>query len=191
MKIKYNAPTVLTFAFICTAVLILSQTVAPSLTIQWFAVSGRTGFNAGSLRCWVTLFTHVLGHKDWPHLISNLTFILLIGPILEEIYGSLSLVIMMCITALVTGTLNVLFFSTGLLGASGVVFMMVLLVSFTNFDKGEVPLTFILVVILYLGKELFDSFQSLFGTGDDISQFGHIVGGFIGSMFGFLRVPRR
>jgi membrane associated rhomboid family serine protease len=191
MKIKYNAPTVLTFAFLSATVLILSQTVARSLTVQWFAVPGRTGFNAGSLRCWVTLFTHVLGHKDWPHLISNFTFILLIGPILEEIYGSVSLVIMICITALVTGALNVLFFSTGLLGASGVVFMMILLVSFTNFNKGEIPLTFILVVILYLGRELFDSFRGFFGTGDDISQFAHIAGGFIGSLFGFLRVPRR
>jgi membrane associated rhomboid family serine protease len=191
MKIKYNAPTVLTFAFISAAVLILSQTVAPSLTIQWFAVPGKAGFNAGSFRCWITLFTHVLGHKDWPHLISNLTFILLIGPILEEIYGSVSLVIMICITALVTGTLNALFFSTGLLGASGVVFMMILLVSFTNFNKGEIPLTFILVMILYLGRELFESFRGFFGTGDDISQFAHIVGGFIGSLFGFLRAPRR
>ena len=191
MKIRYNAPTVLTFAFISAAVLTLSQTLEPSLTVQWFAVPGRTGFHAGSLRCWITLFTHVLGHKDWSHLISNFTFILLIGPILEEMYGSASLAIMICITAFVTGALNVLFFSTGLLGASGVVFMMILLVSFTNFNKGEIPLTFILVLVLYLGKELFDSFRGLFGPGDDISQFAHIAGGFIGSLFGFLRVPRR
>jgi len=182
---------VLTFALISATVLILSQTVAHSLTVRWFAVPGKTGFNAGSLRCWLTLFTHVLGHGDWPHLISNFTVILLIGPILEELYGSVSLAIMICITALVTGALNALFFSTGLLGASGVVFMMILLVSFTNFNKGEVPLTFILVVILYLGKELFDSFRGLFGTGDDISQFAHIAGGFIGSLFGFIRAPRR
>ena len=191
MKIRYNAPAVLTFAFISAGILLLSQTVAPSLTVQWFAVPGRSGFHAGSLRSWITLFTHVLGHKDWSHLISNFTFILLIGPILEETYGSASLVLMMFITALVTGVLNVLFFSTGLLGASGIVFMMILLVSFTNFNHGEIPLTFILIMILYLGRELFNSFHGLFGAGDDISQFGHIVGGFIGSLFGFLRVPRR
>jgi len=69
------------------------------------------------------------------------------------------------------------------------VFMMILLVSFTNFNKGEIPLTFILVLFLYLGKELYDSFQGLFGGGDNVSQFAHIVGGFIGSLFGFLRVP--
>ena len=188
MKIKYNAPTVLTFAFISAIVLILSQTVLPSLTEQWFVVSGKGKFSPASVRCWVTLFTHALGHANWPHLISNFAFILLIGPILEELYGSFSLFIMICITALVTGVLNVLLFSSGLLGASGVVFMMILLASFTNFSKGEIPLTFILVLVLYLGRELYNSFG---GGNTNISEFAHIVGGFIGSLFGFFRVPRK
>ncbi|MCL2380007.1 MAG: rhomboid family intramembrane serine protease [Treponema sp.] len=184
MKIKYNAPTVLTFAFASAIVLVLSQTVAPSLTEQWFLVPGREGFSPTGLRGWLTLFTHTLGHANWPHLVSNFAFILLIGPILEEVYGSFSLFIMIAITALVTGLLNVIFFPSGLLGASGVVFMMILLASFTNFSRGEIPLTFILVLVLYLGREIFDSFGD--GPGD-ISQFAHIVGGFIGSLFGFFR----
>jgi membrane associated rhomboid family serine protease len=188
MKIRYNAPAVLTFAFISAIILILSQTVARSLTEQWFVVPGRGNFNPESFRNWVSLLTHALGHKNWPHLVSNFTFILLIGPILEEIYGSLSLLIMICITVLVTGVLNALLFSSSLLGASGVVFMMILLASFTNFNRGEIPLTFILVLILYLGRELLDAFGS--GVNDDISHFAHIVGGFIGSLFGFFRVPR-
>ena len=189
MKIKYNAPTVLTFAFLSAAVLILSQTLMRSLTEQWFLVPGKGGFHAGSIRSWVTLFSHVLGHANWPHLVSNFSFILLIGPILEEIYGSLLLLFMIFVTALVTGVLNVLFFSTGLLGASGVVFMMILLASFTNFNKGEIPLTFILVLILYLGRELFNSFggQNAPGANGNISEFAHIVGGFFGSLFGFFR----
>ena len=186
MKIKYNAPTVLTFAFISAAVLILSQTVAHSLTEQWFLVPGREGFSVTSPRNWVTLFTHVLGHANWPHLVSNFAFILLIGPILEEVYGTFALFVMIVITSVVTGALNVFFFSSGLLGASGVVFMMILLASFTNFSRGEIPLTFILVLLLYLGRELFNSFGADPG-GANISQFAHIVGGFIGSLFGFLR----
>jgi len=187
VRIKYNAPTVLTFAFISAAVLILSQTVARSLTEQWFLVPGKNNFSPSSFRNWVTIFTHVLGHKDWLHLVSNFSIILLVGPILEEIYGSFSLFIMICITAFVTGLFNILLFNSMLLGASGVVFMMILLASFTNFNKGEIPLTFILVLILYLGKEFFDSFGSLTAAGDSISHFAHIVGGFIGSLFGFFR----
>jgi membrane associated rhomboid family serine protease len=186
MRIKYNAPTVLTFTFISTVVLILSQTMFPFLTDNWFVVPGRGGFSPARFQNWVTLFTHVIGHANWTHLVSNFSIILLIGPILEENYGSLSLLFMIALTALVTGVLNIFFFPTALLGASGVVFMMILLASFTNFNKGEIPLTFLLILVLYLGRELFNSFSS-----NSISEFAHIVGGFCGSLFGFFRLPKR
>jgi membrane associated rhomboid family serine protease len=186
MRIKYNAPTVLTFTLISALVLLLSQLVFPNLTTKWFMVAGRGNFNVGSFRNWVTLFTHVIGHGGWSHLINNFMLILLIGPMLEENYGSAELLIMIVITALVTGVLNVLLFKSYLLGASGVVFMMILLSSFTNFSRGEIPLTFILVLILYIGVELLNSINS-----DNISQFAHIIGGLCGSFFGFLRPPRR
>jgi membrane associated rhomboid family serine protease len=187
MRIKYNAPTVLTFAFISAAALLLSQTLLRfyPLEARWFAVSGRGSFNPASFRCWITLVTHVAGHADWDHLGSNFMVILLIGPILEEHYGSFHLLIMILVTALVTGLFNILFFTTGLMGASGVVFMMILLASFTNFTAGEIPLTFILILVLYLGREILNSF-----TSNNISEFAHIVGGFIGSLFGFFRPPR-
>jgi membrane associated rhomboid family serine protease len=149
-------------------------------------VPGRGNFNAGSFRNWVTLFTHIMGHANWTHLIGNFTLILLIGPMLEEMYGSTDLLIMIIITALVTGVLNVLLFRSALLGASGVVFMMILLSSFTNFSRGEIPFTFILVLILYMGVQIIDSFNS-----DNISHFAHIIGGLCGSVFGFLRPEKR
>jgi membrane associated rhomboid family serine protease len=185
MRIKYNAPTVLTFALLSVLVLLLSQTLLPGLADRWFEVPGRGRFSASSVRCWVTIVTHVIGHANWSHLIGNFSVILLVGPMLEENYGSPSLLFMMIITAIVTGVLNVLFFRSSLMGASGVVFMMILLASFTNFSHGEIPLTFILVLILYLGAQLFDSLKS-----DNISQFAHIVGGFCGSLFGFFRPAR-
>jgi membrane associated rhomboid family serine protease len=186
MKLKYNAPTVLTFTLMSALVLLLSHTLVPGLTEAWFLVPPKGTFSPSSARNWVTLVTHVLGHADWNHLFSNFSFILLLGPILEESYGSMSLLCMIFITALVTGLLNILFFSTALLGASGVVFMMILLASFTNFNKGEIPLTFILVMIIYVGREVLNSFSS-----NNISEFAHIVGGFVGSLFGFLRPPKR
>jgi membrane associated rhomboid family serine protease len=92
---------------------------------------------------------------------------------------------MILITALITGLLNALLSPAALLGASGVTFMMILLVSFTNIRNGEIPLTFILILILYLAQELINSFQE-----NQISELAHIVGGACGSLFGFLR-PRR
>jgi membrane associated rhomboid family serine protease len=190
MKIRYNSPIILSFAFLSAFVLILSQTLFRSLTMRWFMACGKGSFSVSSIRSWICLVTHVMGHANWPHLVSNFSFILLIGPILEETYGSRPLLLMIFITAIVTGVLNALFFTHSLLGASGVVFMMILLASFTNFNKGEIPLTFILVLILYLGRELFSSFGTSGDYGENISQFAHIVGGFIGSLFGFFKIPR-
>jgi membrane associated rhomboid family serine protease len=109
---------------------------------------------------------------------------LLLGPIVEEKYGDSRTLFMMLITALVTGLLNLLFFHTGLMGASGIVFMLILLVSFTNTKSGEIPVTFILVALLFIGKEVIASLNS-----DQISQFAHIIGGVCGSVFGFVTRP--
>jgi len=186
MRIKYNAPTVLTFTLLCALVMLLSQSLLPNLNLYWFMVPGRGYFNFASLRSWVTLFTHIMGHANWSHLISNFTLILLIGPMLEENYGSSEMLLMISITALATGILNIIFFKSALLGASGVAFMMILLSSFTNFSKGEIPLTFILVLVLYMGVQIFNLFKD-----DNISQFAHIIGGLCGSFFGFLRPGKR
>ena len=99
---------------------------------------------------------------------------------LEEKYGSKNLLIMMTITAFVTGIINTLFFSTGLLGASGIVFMMIILSSVTSVKEDKIPLTLIVVIILYLGGQIADG---LF-VRDNISQLTHIVGGICGGVFG-------
>jgi membrane associated rhomboid family serine protease len=169
---------------ISVMVLILSQTIARGLAESWFMAPGRETFSPRRISHWLSLLTHIAGHANWTHLLSNFSIILLIGPILEENYGSRSLLMMIAITALVTGVLNALFFRTALMGASGVVFMMILLASFTNFSRGEIPLTFILVLVLYLGREIFNAFHS-----NNISEFAHIAGGFCGSLFGFFRSP--
>ncbi len=183
MKVRYNAPVTLTFALLSSLVLVLDQALFPSLIESLFVV-GPT-MNPANPLDYVRLFTHVIGHSSWAHLMGNFAFILLLGPILEEKYGSMGLFIMIAITALVTGLLNVLFLPSALLGASGVVFMMILLISFTNIRQGEIPLTFILIVILYLTQEVVDSVRQ-----DSVAQFAHISGGVIGSLFGFLRPNR-
>jgi membrane associated rhomboid family serine protease len=180
MKIKYNAPVILTFAFLSTAVVILSQIFGKEAILSIFSVPGKDmNFRFLSLDA-LHLVTHVAAHDGWVHLLGNFTFILLIGPILEEKYGALPLLFMMLVTAVVTGLLNVLFFPSSLLGASGIVFMLILLISFTNIRSGEIPLTFILVVLLFLAKEIISIFET-----NNISEFAHIVGGICGGLFGF------
>ena len=185
IKIKYNAPVTLTLALIASALVLIDQLSGAHLIPTYFMVPGRGMFSTGDPGDWISLFTHILGHKNWNHLLSNMALMLLLGPILEEKYGSVSLFFMIFITAVITGLLNAFIFPTALLGASGVVFMMILLTSFTNHRGGEIPLTFLLILVLYLAAEIINAFSY-----DDISQFAHIIGGVCGSLFGFLR-PRK
>ena len=180
LHIRYNAPVVLTFSLAATLVTLLGQSVVQGL----FTVPGHMAWT--DPLAYVRLFSHVLGHAGFQHLLANLTIILLIGPLLEDKYGSPELATMIAITALVTGVLNVALFGTGLLGASGVAFMMILLGSLINFRRGEVPLTFVLVVCLFVGQELIAMVRH-----DRVSQFAHLLGGACGAAFGFAGVRAR
>lgn len=179
MKIKYNAPVILNFALICVLVLVGSESLGDSVK-SLFVVGNSIDF-ANPLD-YFRLVSHIAGHAGWDHLIGNFTFILLIGPILEEKYGSRALLGMMLATGLITGILNVTFFSTGLLGASGIVFMFIVLSSISNAKAGEIPLTFILIAGLYIGKEFITSATQT----DNVSHFAHIIGGVCGGIFGFI-----
>ena len=178
-KIHYNSPVVLSFALISLVVLILDRLSAGWTTKQLFCV-----YHCSLLDplAYVRFFGHVLGHSSWSHYTGNMLLFLLIGPPLEEKYGSKTLLEFIALTALVTGLVEFFLIpGAALLGASGVVFMMIVLSSFTQTREGTVPLTFILVLVFYLGGEVINGLSSA----DNISQLTHIVGGVCGMIFGF------
>ncbi|MBQ2042615.1 MAG: rhomboid family intramembrane serine protease, partial [Firmicutes bacterium] len=122
-------------------------------------------------------------HSGWTHYIGNMSYILLLGPMLEEKYGAKKLLTVICITALATGIINYIFFpNIALCGASGVVFAFMLMTSFTNFKDGEIPVTFILVAVIYIGQQIY---QGIF-VEDNISNMAHIVGGIVGAISGYV-----
>ncbi len=131
---------------------------------------------------YVRFFTHVFGHQGISHFISNAAYILLLGPMLEEKYGSAMLIKIIAITALITGLVNYIFFwNVALCGASGVVFAFIVLTSFTGFKQGEIPLTFILVAVIFIGQQIFEGIA----IEDNISNMAHIVGGIVGAVLGY------
>ena len=186
LKITYNSPVVLTFTLLAVAVYLIPGSFEdlardPQSLRSWFVAYPKLGEPFGA-RSYVGLVSHILGHANWEHLLGNFMLILLIGPILEERHGSLPLLAMIAITALVTGIANVALSNHILLGASGVVFMMILLASTANIRQGEIPLTFIAVALVYLGGEVYRAFRA----DDGISHMAHLVGGAVGAAFGFL-----
>ena len=177
--VQYNAPVVLTFTLISLIALLLGNATDNATTFAIFAVY-RSSF-ADPL-FYLRLFGHVFGHINFGHFFNNFLILLLVGPILEEKYGSKHMVIMIAITAFVTGVVQLMFFNTALLGASGIVFMFMILASFVNMRRGRIPLTLILVVFIYLGREIHGEIF----LDDNISRVTHIVGGVCGAIYGFV-----
>ena len=178
-KITFNSPVVLGFIFVSLTVLVLGFVTLGKSNELLFMTYHSALTNPLT---YVRFFTHVLGHSGWEHYIGNAAYILLLGPMLEEKYGSTKILWVIAITALVTGLMNyVLFPQVALCGASGVVFAFILLTSFTSFKNGEIPLTFILVAVIFLGQQVY---EGVF-LQDNISNLSHVVGGIIGSIVGY------
>ncbi len=181
MRISYNSPVILNFSLVAAVISIINFVTRSPNTyglLDPFTSLGGT-FHFDYLPNYFGFFLYPFNHADFTHLIGNLTFILLLGPILEEKYGARKLTEVMLLTIITTGVLNIFLFSTGIIGASGIVFTLIILISITNRQRGKLPLTFIIIFLLYVGKEVY---MGLFE--DQISQFGHIMGGIVGSIYG-------
>ena len=117
-RFQYNSPVVLTFALVSLFVFGLNVLTDGRSNILLFSVYRSSWKNPLS---YLRLFLHVLGHGSWEHYTGNILMILVIGPMLEEKYGSINLLEMILLTALVSGIVHVVLFpGTALLGASGI-----------------------------------------------------------------------
>ena len=180
VSLSFNSPVILTFTFLCFISLILGIVTSGRTTVLLFSVYRSSLVNPLT---YVRMFTHVLGHANWEHLFGNITMLLVVGPLLEEKYGSLNTLFVILATALVTGLVNFIFFpNVRLLGASGVVFAFILLSSFTCSEERKIPVTFILVAIIYIGQQIY----SAIFVNDNISNLAHLIGGAMGSILGYI-----
>ena len=180
LRLSFNAPAVLTFTALCVIAQVISMLTRGESNRVLFSV-----YRASLLDplTWIRCFTHVLGHAGWEHLLGNIMYILILGPMIEEKYGTATTAFIMAATALVIGVINMVFFpGVMLLGASGIVFAFILIASITIREDNTIPVTFILVAVLYLGQQIW---QGLFSQ-DNVSQMAHIVGGAVGAVLGFL-----
>ena len=178
--ITLNAPVVLCFVLICFVVTLIGILTRGESTKLLFMTYHSSLLNPLT---YLRFFTHVFGHADWKHFINNAMYLLILGPMLEEKHGSATLAEIIGITAVITGIISYIFFpGVALCGASGIVFAFIILASFTGFKEGEIPLTFILVAVLYIGGQMIEGLT----VKDNVSQFGHVIGGLVGAAVGFL-----
>ncbi len=177
--ITFNSPAVLSVVAVCFVATILGIFSGGRVTEAYF-MTYRSSLK--SLLTYVRFFTHVFGHSGWSHFLSNAAYLLLLGPVLEERYGSGRIIKTVLVTALVTALVNFIFFpSVALCGASGIVFAFIIMIAFTGFRSGEIPLTLILVVVIFIGEQVIDGLT----IKDNVSNLAHIIGGAVGAMLSY------
>ena len=180
IRLSFNSPVILGFTLACFIVLILDKVTGSASTLALFSVYRSS---LASPLTYIRFFGHVLGHASWDHFFGNIMMLLVVGPLLEEKYGSANILFVILATALVTGVINFIFFPhVQLLGASGVVFAFILLASLTSIEEEKIPLTFILVALIYIGQQVYNG---LF-IRDNVSNLTHILGGIVGSSLGYV-----
>jgi len=179
VKITYNSPVILTFVATCFIATTIGMFTNGKSTEVIFSTHNSSMLNPWT---YIRFITHIFGHDGFDHFIVNSMYILLIGPMLEEKYGSFEIGKIILVTAIITGLIhNLLWENTYLCGASGIVFSFIILSSFTSFKEGEIPLSAILVLGIYFGKELLDMIFVV----DEVSNLSHILGGVVGGLSGY------
>lgn len=178
LKFDYNSPVILTYLFICLGAWFLNW-ITRGWSNKTFFESYRSSFF--NPLTYIRLFTHSIGHKDFDHFVGNFLYILLVGPMIEEKYGSINLIIMLLITSLVIALFNIIFDDYAILGASGNVYMLIVLSSFSNISEGKIPLTVILILIFYVIGEMK---RTIVDRGSKSYHDGHLIGALCGLLFG-------
>ena len=178
ITLQYNSPVVLSFTLVSLGALLLGVLTGGASTRLVFSVYRSSLTDPLT---YPRFFLHVLGHSSFSHYLGNVMLMLVVGPPLEEKYGSRSLLWAIALTALVSGLIQWLFFpGSSLLGASGIVFMMIVMSSLAGMKDGRIPITLLLVFALYIGREIVDGVV----LSDNVSQLTHVVGGACGALLG-------
>lgn len=180
LNVSFNSPAILGFAVICLLALLLGQITNGITNKLFFSVYRSSLLDPLT---YIRFIGHMFGHAGWEHFLGNITLILVVGPLLEEKYGSSNMIFVILTIGVVTGIVNYLFFPyVRLMGASGVVFALILLSSLTSIQEGKIPLTFILVAVIYIGGQIYDGIF----VRDNVSNLTHILGGAVGAGLGYI-----
>ena len=181
-KISYNAPVTITFSFICLIVFIINVVTGGAANEYLFSTYKAPLY---SPLAWLRIFTHVFGHESWNLCFTNIAFLLLIGPTLEEKYERKQILTVIVVTAVVTALVHYITYSwIPVCGASGIVFAFIILLAFAGAAEEKIPLASILVLLIFVAHQIY----GMFFVRNVLSKIYIIQcsGGFAGAYLGYL-----
>lgn len=196
-KFLFDSPVAGFFSIICAAVFLVDFFVSSELVASFFTCPGKekfltlAAFDFKSPLDYVKIFSHVFGSRQIEILFINLAFVLCLGSSGEEKYGSVILVLMIAVSALVSGVLTSCLSPYALTGCGSVVFLFVFLNSITSFMKKNIPFSAVLIFVLYFSISLFESFKLTNEWKCIVSVFIDMAGGLSASLFAFLVASKK
>lgn len=199
-KPVFDSPVVILFASLSVAIFLLDVFFPDAKPVEKFFVchgaKSSVAFNFKSPLDYLRMFTYAFGCAGWNSFFVNLLAVLLIGPSLEERYGSPILALMIFISVLVGGVLCACISPYEIRGASGIVFMMIVLCSLTTLMKKQILVSWIFVFAFYFWFEFYQDFPAEKISFVEILQqkvpvFISLISGICGSLFGFFVAPKK
>ncbi len=203
-SLKYDSPLVLSFAILSFVVFVLDCFAFKGKLVDLcFVCKGAPvpeasgGFDFSSPACYLGLIFHIFGNSSWQNFFVDVSFVLVFGKILEERYGTAILGLMFFATTLVSGVLTACLSPFPLTGAREIVLMMIILASLVEVSKKQIPLTYSLILILYISLQMCNSQVAAKNSGFSVFMQGNIpvficmAAGICGSLFGFMVAPKK
>ncbi|MBS7294836.1 MAG: rhomboid family intramembrane serine protease [Treponema sp.] len=190
LKFSYDAPVSLSMAILIIVLFIIDTLIIKKPVISQFlqaptVAAGSAPFAFSSVRALFGIVFHIFSYFDFNQLLCDLIFIMLLGPFMEERYGSIIIGIMIFVASLFSGVLNACFCSFPSSGAPCIVFMLILLDAMMNISKKKISASSIAVLLLFIVRLYIVKNQN--GIIDVIIV---IAGGLCGSLFAFIASPK-
>lgn len=170
IEFTYPCPITTTYALLCLLFFTIDAIADRPITQALFTTCGSSSsslpFSLTNLTCYLRLIPHIFTYssiKTIETFIFNLIFILFIGSIIESDYKAL-LILMIVLTAFLTGILGAIFSTSFIRGAEDVAILMLLLLVFSYIlglksgSAKKISASVILIFVLYLVRILVNLF---------------------------------
>lgn len=194
VKFIYDAPVTLTFSLVCIVVFLIDTFLLKNYLAQHILLSPTSGsglmpFSFSDPVSYPRLILYVFGSESITLLLANLVLILLLGPFVEEYYGSVVVGIMMAVSILFSGVINACFCVTSLQGPTVIVFMMIFLNGFIAISKKKLPLSFIVVCLMIIAFGWLENKPAGIAS-SLVTVLINVAGGLCGSLIACLASPK-
>ena len=176
-NIDYNSPVIINYILVCFVLYVLNKLTDGYINDICYLPSNLI-INPFALH---RLLLYTLVHGSFEHLIGNMALLALTGPSVEKKYGGGIVLGLIAVNSVMIGLMQGVLVHQGVMGASSIVFMFLILSVFADTETKKIPLTIFIVAACYIGNELLGAL-----TVDSVSQLSHIMGAVMGLIFGLL-----